>query len=99
VDRRPDDEGRFSESVLELGRASGISVDMVEESLLDELIGDPVTTPFQAVLGSVVSRHGVSPVEDLNSGKYVLVTEEFEDACPAAAAIPPDRRAIASPDQ
>jgi ppGpp synthetase/RelA/SpoT-type nucleotidyltranferase len=97
-DRRPEDQGRFSESVFKIGRASRLSLDMVEETLLDELIASPVTTPFQAILGSVIATHGASSIERLPPGQYVLVTDEFENACPAAAGIPDARRAIASPD-
>lgn len=97
-ERRPEDQKRFSESVLKVGEASGLSLDKVEHALIDDLIADPVTTPFQAVLGSVISEHGADALRKLPQDQYVLVTEEFEGSCPAVTDIPTDRRAFVSPD-
>jgi ppGpp synthetase/RelA/SpoT-type nucleotidyltranferase len=98
-DRRPANQRRFSEAVIELGSAAGLSVGDIEGVLRDDLVTDSATTPFQAVLGSIVAERGAQVLDGLKAPRYVLITEEFESACPAAAAIPETRRSFASPDE
>jgi ppGpp synthetase/RelA/SpoT-type nucleotidyltranferase len=92
-EQRPDDALRFASSAMELATSSGLSLSQMEGMLEDRLLNAPGTTPFQAMLGSVVSARGVAALDDLKGRRYVLVTEEFEEACPEICSLPVSRRA------
>jgi ppGpp synthetase/RelA/SpoT-type nucleotidyltranferase len=92
-EEKPEDRLRFASSTIELANASDLSLAKIEALLDQGLISDSGTTPFQAVLGSVVAAHGAGVLEGLKARRYVLVTEAFEAACPTICEVPPSRRA------
>lgn len=92
-EERPKDALRFASSALELTESLDLTLNQLEGSLQGQLLEAAGMTPLQAVVGSVASAYGVETLKKLDPKRYILVTEEFEAACPEIRSLPASRRA------
>lgn len=96
-ERRPKDVSRFFRGVAELAKAAGKTTaelgEVLETDVAKSLLAETEVTPFQAVLGAAVAELGDGIVDELEDGRYVLVTDELRRICPPTDTIGAARRA------